>query len=227
MPDAVIFDFDGVLFDTEPLHFHAFNHVLAPWKLDFDWTTYRRRFMGYDDRDAFRAAFMDHDPPLTKALLNDLVRDKAAIFPRLALEKTLDPYPGAADLISALRFAGVPLAICSGALRSDIDTIFNANGWDRFFPIVVSAENTAQSKPDPAPYLLTLDLLRRDVTGLHADRCIVVEDTPAGIAAAAGAGCHVLAVTHTHDQDALRQAGHIVDSLADVTIAFMEQVCMA
>jgi beta-phosphoglucomutase len=221
-PEAVIFDFDGVIADTEPLHYDAFLKVLEPLGISFAWETYVDTYMGFDDRDAFREAFRDHGRPLDDRRLSELVEAKSRVF-RVVIRDGVKAYPGVIPMIESLHASGVPMAICSGALRSDIDPILSGLGVARRFLHVVTAEDVRKSKPDPECYVLAFRRLSHSLPqAISAPRnCLAVEDTPAGIEAAKGAGLSVLAVTNSHPPEELSGADSITDSLANVRMAGM------
>lgn len=218
-PEAVIFDFDGILVDTEPMHHRAFNEVLDPLGMGFSWGEYVETYMGFDDRDAFREAFRAKGIDLDEANLARLVAAKSESFLR-GLHDGVASYPGAVSLIETLRAAGRPLALCSGALRTDIDPILAKLGIARCFDVVVSADDVRRSKPDPESYALAFGKLsERYATSLtNPGRSVAIEDTPAGIRSAKGAGLRVLAVTNSYGAEELDEADWIVDSLENVRI---------
>lgn len=218
-PDAAIFDFDGVIVDTEPLHYSAFLAVLAPHGIAFGWPEYVGTYMGFDDRDAFREAFRARGEILDDGTLARLVSEKSAVFLD-TVRGGVRAYPGAVALIDSLHASGLPLAISSGALRSDIAPILERLGIARCFGVVVSADDVPRSKPDPACYALAFErLLRKNPARLSTPgRVLAVEDTPAGIRSAKGAGLRVLAVTNSRGAPELDGADYVAESLADVRI---------
>jgi beta-phosphoglucomutase len=217
--DAVIFDFDGVIVDSEPVHWAGFARVLRDRGIELSWDAYRERYLGYDDHDCFRAVSADHGTPLGEADVAALTAAKTAVV-REVLAASVEALPGAVALIGALGEAGVPLAICSGALRPEIEIAARRVGVLDRFAIVVAAEDVLAGKPDPSGYALALGRLQA-TTGrpLAAARSLAVEDSPAGIAAARGAGLRVLAVMTSYPAAELAAADAIVASLADVTVA--------
>lgn len=212
MITAVIFDFDGVIVDSERLHWAAFNAVMQPRGKTIAWPEYIETYIGFDDRDAFRCAF----PDLGSAELAELIEAKAAAFQNLLESDGAAALPGAVELIKHLS-GQLPIAICSGALREDIVPIIGKLGVADAFDQIVTADDTHISKPDPAPYLLAKERL-----GVESG--IAIEDTPAGIASAKGAGLKVLAVTNSYPKDALTQADVILDSLEGLTLKKMNEL---
>jgi len=220
LPEAVIFDFDGIIVDTEPLHYKAFLSVLEPLGLGFAWEEYVATYMGFDDRDAFREAYRARGRDLDGKSLKSLVAAKSRAFLDI-LRAGVEPYPGAVPMIESLHVAGVPLAISSGALLSDVAPILGGLGIDRCFPVVVTADDVRKSKPDPECYALAfLRLSRmRPARVTVPERSFAIEDTPAGIRSAKGAGLRVLAVTNSYGAGELAEADWVADSLENVRIA--------
>lgn len=219
---AVVFDFDGVLVDTEPIHWQAFRRVVGEVGIDLSWSTYQQQYMGFDDRDAFSAIFSDAGRRLRPEDLSALIHEKARIFQELAAEG-VSLYPGVLQLICRLR-ADVPLALCSGALRTDVEPILEKFGLKDAFVVWVTAEDVPVSKPDPAPYVEVLRRLAAQFPQnlITPPACVAIEDTPAGVAAAKRAGLKVLAVAHTHETASLQEADRIAESLEMVSPADLE-----
>ncbi len=222
---AVIFDFDGVIVDTEPLHFAAFRDILQAKALAFTWEEYVSVYLGFDDRDVFREAFKRGGRVLSNSELSELMRAKARLFQELAEQKGADPFPGVLPLIKSLA-KKVPLALCSGAVKSDIQPILRRLKLDRAFDAVVTAEDVSASKPDPASYVLALKRLARAFPsgGVVAERGVAIEDTPAGIAAAKGAGLRVLALSNSYAPAKLNEADRVVPSLKKIMKCDLERL---
>ncbi|MDA8179916.1 MAG: HAD family phosphatase [Deltaproteobacteria bacterium] len=220
MPEAVLFDFDGILVDSEPMHHRAFNEVLDPLGMAFPWKEYVETYMGFDDRDAFREAFRAKGIDLDDTNLAKLVAAKSEAFLR-GLRAGVTAYPGAVPLIETLSAAGTPLALCSGALRADIDPILARLGVARRFDAIVSADDVRRSKPDPESYALAFRRLAETYSSSLTvpGKSVAVEDTPAGIRSAKGAGLRVLAVTNSYGTGELAEADWIVESLENVRVA--------
>jgi len=224
---AVVFDFDGVIVDTELLHCEAFRQIIEPLGIELPWATYQREYIGFDDRDAFRAIFRDSGRALSEDTLPELIGAKAEAFGFLAEARRVEPYPGVAHLVR--RLAGrIPLALCSGALRCDVEPILDRIGLRDCFAVFVTAEDVAVGKPDPEPYIEALKRLAcrfpdRDFTPAA---CVAIEDTPVGIAAARGAGMRVLAVCTTHGEFALEGANRVVQTLEDITPEGLETLAL-
>lgn len=214
--EAVIFDFDGVIVDTEPLHYAAFQRTLEPLGLHFSWQEYVETYIGFDDRDAFRHAFSSKGKILGQDELHSLIEQKAAFFQEV-IRSDVSAYPGVLDLIIHLHAHKTPLAICSGALRADIDPILAMLGISDYFDVIVTADDVAASKPDPECYQLAFQRLQSaHQSGFSKNATVAIEDTPAGISAAKAAGLMVYAVTNSYPAARLDQATFVTDSLSSL-----------
>ena len=214
MIQSIVFDFDGVIVDTEPLHYRAFLRALQPFGVDFDYDRYVQQYIGYDDRDGLRAICGDFGVSLEESQVGELIQQKAEAFERI-VDEGVTPFPGAVELILSAS-ANMPIAICSGALRRDIEAVLRGVGDGDLlnrFNVIVTADEVPHSKPDPRSYQLAAERLN-----LPADQCLAIEDTPAGLASACGAGMKTLAVAHSYGADRLAQADRIEDAMADVTL---------
>lgn len=215
---AVIFDFDGIIVDTEPLHYKAFQQVLVPLGLGYSWEAYVNHYIGFDDRDAFREAFASSGRVIDAGELCSLIDQKAAAFNTI-ISTGVTPFPGVVELINSL--TGLcPLALCSGALASDIVPILQQLGITEAFDVKVTADEVSASKPDPESYCLAVSRLSQAFPRLAIvpSQCLAIEDTPAGIASATGAGLKVLAVTNSYPGEKLSGAIKVVDSLAGMDL---------
>jgi beta-phosphoglucomutase len=186
--------------------------VLAPLGKTISWPEYVKTFIGFDDRDAFRHAV----PNLGPGELQTLITKKASAFQKLIESDGAAALPGSVALIKHLS-GKIPIAICSGALRADILPILGNLGIEKTFDTIVTADDTHISKPDPAPYKLAMQ--RLNVTS-----GLAIEDTPAGIASAKGAGLNVLAVTNSYSPALLTQADAVVTSLEGLTLEKLNEL---
>jgi beta-phosphoglucomutase len=230
MIQAVIFDFNGVLVDDEVVHFDLFREVLAQEGVVITDRDYHERYLGYDDRGCFAAALGDAAQPFDHHRLDALIARKAQRYVEVA-EKGLRFFPFAAETLSAMA-SRWPVAICSGALRSEIEyALRRLNCRDRVAAIV-AAEDAHKCKPDPVGYLQTLHALRARLRlmtpsppPLEARACLVVEDSLAGIISAKGAGMWAVGITHTYNAAQLRQSGAdaVIHGLETLTATWIDQ----
>jgi beta-phosphoglucomutase len=216
---AIIFDFDGVIADTEPLHYAALREVLlAEFGIRLSQAEYYADYLGYDDRGCFRAALAAHQRPTTPGQIDDLVQKKGQAY-LSALGTDLKLFPGVRPLIEeAARL--YHLAIASGALRSEIELILEEAGLRKAFAYITSAEDVSQGKPSPEPFLHAMAGLGAITShhSLQSDACLVIEDSLPGIRGARAAGMKVLAVANTHPIQELQEADAVTASLAHVTL---------
>jgi len=220
---AVVFDFDGVIANSEPLHFAAFRDVLRDAGVAFTDQEYYAAYLGYDDVGVFRAVARARKLPWGADEIAQLVGAKAVRLEALEQEGAV-LFPGASDAIARLA-AAFPLAIASGALRAEILRVLDAARLRRFFPVVVAAEDTAASKPAPDPYLRAVHLLGTHVSQrLDASSCVAIEDSKWGLASARTAGLRTIGITHTYPADALAPVDLIIDTLDSLTIELIQRL---
>jgi beta-phosphoglucomutase-like phosphatase (HAD superfamily) len=216
---ATLFDFDGVLVDSEPVHLASFNDVLAPRGVAIDARTYAERYLSLDDAGVFRAVLSAAGCVPDDQEVRALVDAKSPHFlARFAAGFRV--FPGAAEIV-ARRAARGPVGIVSGALESEIAFALDKMGVAKAVAFVVSAESTAASKPDPAPYSLALEKLR---LLSHGGSAVAVEDSLGGVTSAKRAGLRCVAVAHTYRAQELADAGAdaVVEELASLTDVLLE-----
>jgi HAD superfamily hydrolase (TIGR01509 family) len=211
---AVLFDFDGVLVNSEPLHFRALRDALAPEKIAIDEAEYVRTYLAYDDREAIRIALERHGFGYDAARIDAIARRKAAAFD--ALLGDVPFFPGVRELVRELG-RELPLGIASGALRGEIERVLVAGGLRDAFATIVGADDVSRGKPHPEPYLTAMARLAPRAPGLRPEECLVFEDSMAGVTAALAAGMKVVAVTHSYPAPKLAAAHRVVEGLAGVT----------
>ena len=223
---GVVFDFDGVLADSEPLHLRACQDVLARRGMTLAASDYYERYLGFDDVGVFRTVARDQGRELDDHALAALVRVKGERFAALAGQGD-GLFPGAADCIRRVA-AEAPIAIASGALAPEIDTVLAAAGLRRHFRAIVASGDSPRSKPAPDPYLRALELLRPHVVaaGLDPGGCVVaVEDSTWGVESALAAGLRCVGVAQTYAASRLATAHLVVPTIADVTPDTLRAAC--
>jgi HAD superfamily hydrolase (TIGR01509 family) len=207
---AVVFDFDGVLVDSEPLHFEALRESLLPEGIAITREEYFTKYLAFDDYGAIRRALENHGTAADPDRLERIAGRKAAAFRDVL--KRIEFFPGARELVRALS-PRVPLGIASGARHAEIEAILTAGGLRGPFSVIVGADDAPRTKPDPAPYLAAAAELARFAPGLAPDECLAIEDSVPGIASARSAGMKVLGVAHSYPRERLQSAHQVVDSL--------------
>lgn len=225
MLKAVIFDFDGIIVDTEPFHFEAFHQVMQPEGITFDWPEYKANYLGLDDRDVVKKMFAVNNLELPPKKQKDLAKDKADKFAKIVATSDISPYPGVVELIKDFS-AKMPIALCSGSVPSDILPVLKRFNITDHFSALVTAADVAQSKPDPTSYKLALQRLieKHPDNDLCQNSVVAIEDSPAGIASATGAGLKVVGVSTHFTPENLKQATTVIPSLATVDSNWFEQL---
>jgi HAD superfamily hydrolase (TIGR01509 family) len=210
---ALIFDFDGVLADTEALHCAAFQAVLADIGLQLSEAEYFELFLGLPDRECLAAACAREGQTPSAADIDTLLARKRARFAQLAQSAAL--YPGVAPVLRCLheRFT---LAIASGAFRDEIETILERAGVRELFAAIIGAEDVREGKPAPDPFVAALQALKHNGARLSAADCVAIEDSPRGIAAAHAAGMRCIAVATSHERSVLGAADAIIEHLSQL-----------
>jgi beta-phosphoglucomutase len=220
-PRAVLFDCDGVIADSEPLHLRAFQEVLAPLGITITPAEYVARYLGFDDRGVFTEVLRTHGRHPSAGDVAALIAQKARGF-RTVLERETHVYPGVRALVRAL--AGVPLAVVSGALRDEIEIILANAGVRDAFVTIVAAEDVRAGKPDPEGFLHAFETLASHISDVMPEQCLVIEDSIAGVEAARRAGMRCLAVTNSYPAAELRDADLVVGTLEGITLERLQQL---
>jgi len=211
---ALIFDFDGVLAETEDLHCAAFQDVAATVGASCSRADYYEHFLGLPDRECLAAlcARAGHVP--THQALDALVAHKRERY--AALSHTAGLYPGVAQVLHDLHTRFL-LAVASGAFRDEINAVLQRNQVMSLFRAVVGAEDVSAGKPAPDPFLHALRALAaQSAAPLSAAECLVIEDSPHGITAAHAAGMRCVGVTTSHPRAALAAADVIIAAVSEL-----------
>lgn len=213
---AIVFDFDGVLADSEPIHFRVYQDLLAPSGVRLTMDAYCERYLGFDDEGAFRQMATDFNLLLGDEEIEMLIVEKARRFESIVSGMNV-LYPSAVPCVERVG-ARFPLGIASGALRADIDLMLRGARIADRFRFIVAAGDTDATKPAPDPYLKAAEL-----HGVPPSACVAIEDSHWGLRSAQAAGMRTIAVTHTYPRSELH-ADRVVDSLEEVTVALLERL---
>ncbi|MHC4756083.1 MAG: HAD family hydrolase [Planctomycetota bacterium] len=223
---AVIFDFDGVISDTEILHFRAFNKALADHGIEISKADYFDKYLGLTDIDLLKELVSQGLLTGGAKTVEDLAEKKKAVFETFSkAEATI--IEGVQEFISILAENSIPMAIFSGALLAEIELILQSVDLRRYFDIIVSAEHVTKAKPDPEGFVLALQKLNIKLEdNITPAQCVVIEDSHWGLEAAGKAGMHTVAVTNSYTAEQLTMADKVVHNLAHLTIEELQQLCM-
>jgi len=223
VPKAIVFDFDGVVVDSEPLHYRAFLEVVRQYDVHFDYAQYLKQYVGFDDRDGFRAILSQRQPVersigCNDALIAALCQQKAEAFESIVAEG-FEPIAGILEFIGHIQ-SQLPMAIASGATRADVKLLLGKLGLIEQFDPIVTADDVKRSKPDPASYQLAVAGLAKRIgqPTLAASDCLAIEDTPAGIDSAHQAGLKTLGLATTHSFRTLHRADRVIQSIKGINL---------
>lgn len=222
---AIVFDFDGVIADSEMLHLRAYQQVLGPEGITISNEEYLDKYLGYDDVGVFKAVGRDKGVPMDDGRIEQLIARKSTRYDELSAAGEM-LFPGAADFIRAAA-AAMPIAIASGALTHEIEEILDRTGLRPLFPVIVGADQTERSKPHPEPYQTAFERLRL-ITGrdLIPWRSVAIEDSKWGLVSARDAGLRCVAVTNTYSAAELRpDAELVVAGLHALTLDALDSLC--
>ena len=212
-PAAVLFDFDGVIVNSEPLHFQAFRAVLAGEHIELGEEEYFRELIGFDDKGAFRHVYELRGMRLAPRTFLSLMANKSRAMMDLIRRGQFAALPGVEQFVRGL-WRTRPLAICSGALREEIEAMLEGVSLRDCFPTIVAAEDVTVGKPDPSGYLQTMRLVAQRVRRtLHPSDCLIVEDAPTVIRSVRAVGFPVIGVASSYPLDKLGDANWAVRSL--------------
>ncbi|HEY6360393.1 MAG TPA: HAD family phosphatase [Vicinamibacterales bacterium] len=221
---AVVFDFDGVIANSEPLHLRAFQEALAEDGIALTAEEYYSRYLGYDDVGMVQALARDRELAASNRYITEMVALKGIKMQQM-LHAGNVLFPGADRFIREAARA-VPIAIASGALRHEILEILDCASLRSQFAVVVASGDTPESKPSPAPYLLAYERLK-EASGLGLDRrrCVAIEDSRWGLESARGAGLRCVGVTSSYAANELEEAELIVSGLDALTLESLDRLC--
>jgi beta-phosphoglucomutase len=214
---AIVFDFDGVLANSEPLHLRAYQSVLHELGIALDREEYYTHLLGYDDMMAFRVVAERRGLRWTDAQIREVLARKTVIFDDIVASAEV-LYPQAVPCVQRLAQC-LPLGIASGALRHEIEAILRQADLRDCFRFIVAAGDTPSSKPAPDPYRRAAEL-----HGLPPAQCVAIEDSRWGIESAKGAGLRCIGITQTYPAEALPGADAIIDSLDEFTVDLLARL---
>lgn len=221
MLKAIIFDFDGVIADTEPLHLKAFQLTLQEEGITLTEEEYNESYLAYDDKTFFIELLKDRNIKNGEDTVSDYINRKSDHFNNI-LKGNILILEGVSEFVSNVS-SKYPLSIGSGALRSEIVEILEYAGLRKHFDTIVSADDVENCKPDPEVYLKVLGHLNDSgAAPILADECLVIEDSISGMMAAHSAGMKCLAITNSYSAENLSKAELVTDSLKSVSIYQLE-----
>ena len=215
---AIIFDFDGIIVDSEPLILKLTQQMAAQEGWTVSDEEYYRDYLALDDRGIIEHLYASHGRAVDTARRNELIAWKARRYQEI-IRDGLPAMPGAVEFVTEVASL-YPLAIASGSLRVEIEHLLGKLGLREKFTVLATADDCQRSKPDPEVYLTAFSRLRallnfHDVP-LQSGECLAIEDAPLGVVAAQAAGFKCLALTHSRPAGELQHADWIAPEFADV-----------
>lgn len=223
---VILFDFDGIIVDAEPVHLRAFQEVLAKTGITLSEDDYYGSYLAMDDRTLISTVLRDRKRDFDESTVEGLMQSKSEGYERL-IREGIKIFPGVVDFVNSVSKRYL-LGIGSGALRHEIEFILDYIGLKDRFGVVVSAEDVEKCKPDPEVFTKALreinDRLPHDSSPVYPSECLVIEDSFAGIRAAKLAGMKTLAITNSYDSRKLCEADLIANSLSEVEIEKLEEI---
>ncbi len=204
--DAIIFDMDGVIVDSEPWHERAFREIFRELGYGENHGIHFPDYIGRSDRALWLDFIEKHRPP--QPLEELLAAKQNRLIEILRREQPI--FPGLPELLERLA-PHYRLAVASGSNHPVIDEVLAMKQLRRFFSAVASTQDVGKTKPAPDVFLHAARLL-----GVPPMRCCVIEDSAAGVTAARAAGMDVIAITHSLPREQLAGATHVVDTFAEI-----------
>ena len=209
---AIIFDFNGVLVDDEPVHFRAFQQTMQEEGLDLDWEEYREKYLPYDDHNLFVHFLKDRNRTGSTQDLERLIQVKSRHY-FLAIGEEAPTIPSSITFVNGLA-STVAVAIASGAARQEIEFILDQLQLRQRFSPIIAASDVEQGKPHPEAFLKALEGLQKMDPSLEPEQVIVIEDSYRGVDSAHQAGLQCVALSTTYSSARLSEADLVVETLA-------------
>jgi HAD superfamily hydrolase (TIGR01509 family) len=226
MLKAIIFDFNGVILNDEPLHFQSMCDTVANVGLRITREEYWSEYLPLDDASCLEKIGRNHSYQFSDGEQQRLLELKADYYRKL-LQDQYPLFPGAAEFVrtAASRY---PLALASGARREEIEGTLQATGLSHFFRVIAAAEDFTLGKPHPESYLFALERLNASLNGqishIQPQECLVIEDSIGGVQGARAAGMRCLAMTNTYPKESLTGADEIASSFCHVNLEELERL---
>jgi HAD superfamily hydrolase (TIGR01509 family) len=193
---AILFDLDGTIVNTDPIHYRAWQEMLSSYGIEIDETFYKSRISGRLNPEIVK----DILPQLSAAEGQKFADEKEALFRKLAPD--LKPLNGFSELLTWTDTHQLKRALVTNAPRLNAEFMLEVLGIKEAFHKVVLADDCIAGKPDPAPYQVALNKL-----GITAEQAIALEDSPSGIRSAVGADIRTIGIASTHEPQVLQDIG--------------------
>jgi HAD superfamily hydrolase (TIGR01509 family) len=196
MLTALLFDLDGTLVNTDPIHFLAWQKMLSRYGIEIDDAFYKAQISGGLNPEIIQRIL----PQLSPEEAVDFADEKEAMFREMAPK--LQALPGLAEILTWTETHQLKRALVTNAPKANADFMLEILGLKTAFDLIVLAEEEVAAKPDPTPYKVALERL-----GIKAEEAIALEDSPSGIRSAVAAGVRTIGIASTHDPNKLCEIG--------------------
>ena len=223
MLKAIIFDFDGVIADTEPIHLEAFKKILNEKSVKLTDKDYYEKYLAYDDKTLFETILKKSGIPAGPEVINNLIENKLILMKSL-FDTHVELFPGVLEFIELVHKKYV-CSIASGALLAEIELILNKFDLLNIFQSITSADEVVNCKPNPEPFIKSLakiNLGREEK--IKKEECLVFEDSIHGIDAAKAAGMKCIGIANSYDPEILKNADQIAASFLELNTVTIEQL---
>jgi HAD superfamily hydrolase (TIGR01509 family) len=223
---AIIFDCDGVIVDSEPNHFKAFQQILSEEGISFTKEEYFKKYLALDDKACFETVLAANGKTYDKRTVKELILRKMEVYRRMS-QQELFLYPGVVEFVKKAQ-GWYRLAIASGAFRGEIKFALDKAGLRQAFPVIVSAQDVKNSKPHPEAFLLALQQINEKhpvpFPPVRPEDCLVIEDSIHGVEGGHAAGMKCLAVSNSYPKEKLTRADLVVASLEELELKDLERL---
>jgi len=223
---SIIFDCDGVLIDSEPLHMASFKKALGKEGETLTEEVYKEKYLALDDRGAFTTYFKETKQSLEIKKLDKLIDKKTKIYQDMVKSEGILPYPAVPEFVMAMS-QRYPLAVASGSRKHELELVLEAAGIRTFFEVIISADDVKNGKPHPESFLSAVEALNasgKRPTAIQPNECLVIEDSREGIRSAHAAGMKCIAVANSYPSFELSGADLVVPSLSALKVSQVEDL---
>ncbi|MCU0538080.1 MAG: HAD family phosphatase [Hydrococcus sp. Prado102] len=220
MLKAILFDFNGVIINDEPIHQELIDEILLEENLRPLAGEFQQFCLGRSDRACLKDILFQRGRYISDEYLDKLIETKSKAYQqRLEKLESLPIYPGLTDFLEKIQKQGLRIGLVTGALRSEVKLILDRAEITSYFNVIVAGDDIKASKPQPDGYLLAVERFNRLDFNLQLQpkNCVAIEDTPAGITAAKKAGIPVIGIANSYPF-------HMMQRLANWAIDYFEDI---
>ncbi|MEB3310083.1 MAG: HAD family phosphatase [Snowella sp.] len=227
MLKVVLFDFNGVIINDEPIHRQLIDEILLAENLrPASYQEHQEFCLGRSDRVCLRALLAHRGRPVSEEYLTKLIEKKAIAYrQKLAELDTLPIYDGLKRLLAQIQLKGWPLGLVTGAVKSETILVLKKAELFDYFQVIVAGDEINTSKPQPDGYLLAIERFNQlnPELQLEPKHCLAIEDSLAGLQAAKNAGIKVIGIAHTYPYHFMQRYGNwAVDKFSEIDLDRIE-----